>query len=102
MIMILIFSCFFVCYGDHRELNVLTLSFPTRRASDLCSSAASSSSAAARLTCGGEGRSASCAPVGGGDNRMAGDSPIGCVGVFGGCFFMAEEDRKSTRLNSSH
>src|SRR3546814_1411007 len=26
---------FFVCYGDHRELHVLTHSFPTRRSSDL-------------------------------------------------------------------
>src|SRR3546814_13333445 len=27
--------CFFKCYGDHRDLHVLTHSFPTRRASDL-------------------------------------------------------------------
>src|SRR3546814_19734857 len=27
--------CFFVCYGDHRDLHVLTHSFPTRRSSDL-------------------------------------------------------------------
>src|SRR3546814_19650096 len=26
---------FFSCYGDHRDLHVLTTSFPTRRASDL-------------------------------------------------------------------
>src|SRR3546814_255119 len=26
---------FFVCYGDHRDLHVLTHSFPTRRSSDL-------------------------------------------------------------------
>src|SRR3546814_12790520 len=34
-----ILSCccfFFECYGDHRELHVLTHSFPTRRSSDLC------------------------------------------------------------------
>src|SRR3546814_15822855 len=29
-------SCFFFeCYGDHRDLHVLTHSFPTRRSSDL-------------------------------------------------------------------
>src|SRR3546814_8991688 len=27
--------CFFLCYGDHLELHVLTHSFPTRRSSDL-------------------------------------------------------------------
>src|SRR3546814_5627378 len=27
---------FFYCYGDHRDLHVLTHSFPTRRSSDLC------------------------------------------------------------------
>src|SRR3546814_19346185 len=30
-----ILSVFFLCYGDHRELHVLTHSFPTRRSSDL-------------------------------------------------------------------
>src|SRR3546814_13233510 len=29
------FVCFFLCYGDHRDLHVLTHSFPTRRSSDL-------------------------------------------------------------------
>src|SRR3546814_21163685 len=29
------FVFFFECYGDHRELHVLTHSFPTRRSSDL-------------------------------------------------------------------
>src|SRR3546814_12539437 len=29
------FSFCFKCYGDHRELHVLTHSFPTRRSSDL-------------------------------------------------------------------
>src|SRR3546814_14453737 len=28
-------SVFFYCYGDHRDLHVLTHSFPTRRSSDL-------------------------------------------------------------------
>src|SRR3546814_8405539 len=27
--------CFLYCYGDHRDLHVLTHSFPTRRSSDL-------------------------------------------------------------------
>src|SRR3546814_17579479 len=27
---------FFECYGSHRDLHVLTRSFPTRRSSDLC------------------------------------------------------------------
>src|SRR3546814_7786600 len=27
--------CLFECYGDHRDLHVLTHSFPTRRSSDL-------------------------------------------------------------------
>src|SRR3546814_18884449 len=31
----LLFSLFFLCYGDHRDLHVLTHSFPTRRSSDL-------------------------------------------------------------------
>src|SRR3546814_12530126 len=30
---------FFECYGDHRDLHVLTHSFPTRRSSDLPGSA---------------------------------------------------------------
>src|SRR3546814_16577525 len=29
--------CFFYCYCDHRDLHVLTHSFPTRRSSDLTS-----------------------------------------------------------------
>src|SRR3546814_14199398 len=28
-------SCFLYCYGDHRDLHVLTHSFPTRRSTDL-------------------------------------------------------------------
>src|SRR3546814_7388964 len=28
-------NCFFVCYADHRDLHVLTLSVPTPRSSDL-------------------------------------------------------------------
>src|SRR3546814_1072788 len=36
---VFIFVFFFYCYGDHRELHVLTHSFPTRRSSDLLSSA---------------------------------------------------------------
>src|SRR3546814_12878950 len=30
-----LYACFFYCYGDHRDLHVLTHSFPTRRSSDL-------------------------------------------------------------------
>src|SRR3546814_12986763 len=29
------YLCFFYCYGVHRDLHVLTHSFPTRRSSDL-------------------------------------------------------------------
>src|SRR3546814_19386966 len=32
---LLFFSFVFLCYGDHRDLLVLTHSFPTRRSSDL-------------------------------------------------------------------
>src|SRR3546814_7544058 len=35
--MLVVYVCFFLCYGDHRGLLVLTHSVPTRRASDLCS-----------------------------------------------------------------
>src|SRR3546814_18702457 len=31
----LLYSLFFSCYGDLRDLHVLTLSFPSRRSSDL-------------------------------------------------------------------
>src|SRR3546814_673233 len=33
--MLLLFLCFFQGFGDHRDLHVLTHSFPTRRSSDL-------------------------------------------------------------------
>src|SRR3546814_13304771 len=37
--MLIVHFCFFTfifsCYGDHRDLHVLTHSFPTRRSSDL-------------------------------------------------------------------
>src|SRR3546814_11360153 len=32
---VLFVEFFFECYGDHRDLHVLTRSFPTRRSSDL-------------------------------------------------------------------
>src|SRR3546814_14954727 len=35
VVFILIRYVFFLCYGDHRELHVLTHSFPTRRSADL-------------------------------------------------------------------
>src|SRR3546814_8615229 len=44
--MLVVFVFFFYCYGDHRDLNVLTHSFPTRRSSDLKFASASGKSPA--------------------------------------------------------
>src|SRR3546814_14932632 len=35
MLVLYCYRLFFECYGDHRDLHVLTHSFPTRRSSDL-------------------------------------------------------------------
>src|SRR3546814_9934164 len=44
---------FFEGYGDHRDLHVLTHSFPTRRSSDLCSPlTVAGAAAASRTLCG--------------------------------------------------
>src|SRR3546814_18513155 len=101
---------FFLCYGDHHGLHVLTPSFPTRRSSDLrrhrLVSAASRWRGAARLPdparddrawvlaflCDrAQHRLAAAA------DRIAAQGGEGVMGALKGIL-----DRKSTRLNSSH
>src|SRR3546814_14222946 len=75
---------FFYCCGDHRDLHVLTHSFPTRRSSDLPD----------HLGRAGQQQRVAAREV---DEKKPGariDRQI-AEGV-------EERDRKSTRLNSSH
>src|SRR5438874_8275009 len=79
--MCLVIFFFFYCYGDHRDLH----SFPTRRSSDLIAPT-------------GEAR------VDAHRGRPAGHAgPAHSQGAFGGTdTWLGNQDRKSTRLNSSH
>src|SRR3546814_17553875 len=92
---------FFYCYGDHRDLHVLTHSFPTLRSSDLRSEVEVARS----------GR-----PVGklfAAPSHGDHDERPGHVAIHGNCpcclptadqggYEVDPLDRKSTRLNSSH
>src|SRR3546814_13554488 len=72
---------FFLCYGDHRDLHVLTHSFPTRRSSDL-STSSTPIIAPASIRC--------HFPAASGPRQPALSKQSD------------RRDRKSTRLNSSH
>src|SRR3546814_14717357 len=98
--MLFLFSCFFLlceCDGDHRELHVLTHSFPTRRSSNLAGGMRMPDwvdtawrDYARRLPsdCLLELKEVKPEP------RTLGKTPAQMM--------QAEADRKSTRLNSSH
>src|SRR3546814_18214616 len=81
---------FFSCYGDHRNLHVLTPSFPNRRSSDLAR--------------GHEACSALSRAVRGllPDSAARGDAKRGAGLRWSAATGAARGDRKSTRLNSSH
>src|SRR3546814_14016542 len=100
--------CFFSLSGDPRYLHVLTLSFPTRRSSDLRAISASPDTSIPRYH--HQGRQ----PM---DDRNQDDSGLaGKVAIVAGggaaddgigngraaAMLLARSDRKSTRLNSSH
>src|SRR3546814_15733893 len=96
------FIVFCYRYGDHRDLHVLTHAFPTRRSSDLADIIDSEVSeyeivrARAQFeqfVAGGIAR----LPVGG---ARAGE--MRAHGIAGGIDAAHHQDRKSTRLNSSH
>src|SRR3546814_15939866 len=81
---------FFECYGDHRDLHVLTHSFPTRRSSDL--SPHRNAPTAMPPVSADECRAiARPATQRGADNCTATENSD-----------TSSIDRKSTRLNSSH
>src|SRR3546814_8258007 len=48
--LLFVLYCFFYGYGDHRDLHVLTHSFPTRRSSDLNAARAAPMSALAAIS----------------------------------------------------
>src|SRR3546814_18711235 len=79
-------SCFFLLFGDHLDLHVLTHSFPTPRSSDL----GKLSPHHRRFTHGGQ--RGQCA-----DGKPALRRILDAAQIA-----QAFEDRKSTRLNSSH
>src|SRR5690349_22752645 len=78
------FGYFFLCFGYHPALH----SFPTRRSSDLVGHVFAREQAAAVDPRSEIGRD--------GDVGRGGDDARGQLGL------LAREDRKSTRLNSSH
>src|SRR3546814_17925501 len=97
---------FVSCIGDHRELHVLTHSFPTRRSSDLAgvSRASAASSAASLVSSPGGKPPHPCSAGAAIDNRTAHSAVerifiLDCWGLISG---PGRPDRKSTRLNSSH
>src|SRR3546814_12084913 len=89
---------FFVCYGDHRDLHVLTHSFPTRRSSDLCDQPKLMGSGMniTVLFIHGEWLSAAAWDNFSSRYRACGYTCIAPP------WPLSEGDRKSTRLNSSH
>src|SRR3546814_17966922 len=88
----------FECSGDHGDLHELTHSFPTRRSSDLLSISASLASAAASTM--NERASAAFSASSAGISPYSNTVPWDAVSQ--GTVFEYGEDRKSTRLNSSH
>src|SRR5690348_18007302 len=87
----LIVSCFFSCYGDHRDLH----SFPTRRSSDLHAAQALVAPGVPRTPIFPYGWSPPTAGKRSDDGRNR-------AGKASSDLFPAVGDRKSTRLNSSH
>src|SRR3546814_18405106 len=95
-------SCFFEGYGYHRDLHVLTHSFPTRRSSDLSQhrSPPQQRSASAAGICRFLRRNAPSilsSRKRGGICSVSFSPSHSCRSVKG-----SGTDRKSTRLNSSH
>src|SRR3546814_13727170 len=94
----LCFVFFFYCYGDTRDLHVLTHSFPTRRSSDLPAAVhvalpADAAVDPSLLVVPGEAVA---------DFDMAEAETLVQVSQARLPVADAEQDRKSTRLNSSH
>src|SRR3546814_19253169 len=94
------------CSGDHRELHVLTHSFPTRRSSDL---PVQDAIRAAQAIAAGTGRyrpALQAQRIASKAHAALGEAAyhilIGQIVVPGKLMFITDiEDRKSTRLNSS-
>src|SRR3546814_15748916 len=96
---------FFEGYGNHRDLHVLTHSFPTRRSSDLNSSTIQIDT----LTVGVDGATATAFEMlpgmGSGGGVGNGEGGSATLDIQGGSLTAGRidlVDRKSTRLNSSH
>src|SRR3546814_18452119 len=87
--LLLVISFFFELYVDHRDLHLLTHSFPTRRSSDLLLDQERDPLAAGHKRVGDIRRQRDIPKTGARDGHR----------VVGG---QRTEDRKSTRLNSSH
>src|SRR3546814_17899166 len=84
---------FFIWYGDHRYLHVLTHSSPTRRSSDLAPTTGRARGASTRLSwCRAATEAGHPGAARGDVGRL--DEPRDAAAMVG--------DRKSTRLNSSH
>src|SRR3546814_14620436 len=109
MIICVFILFFFYVYGDHRDLHVLTHSFPTRRSSDLVPVRAFTAAGQRGLTTlpSGSTRSSGARQpalfgASGASERMkysAADSTAAGAALTGP---RVCGDRKSTRLNSSH
>src|SRR3546814_18697577 len=100
-------SCFFLGYCDHRDLHVLTHSFPTRRSSDLyCAFYAILSVVAVswlRKSTRMGVKSILAAFELGAKGVVLVAIATAAAGMIVGVFELTTvEDRKSTRLNSSH
>src|SRR3546814_14912134 len=109
--------CFFNGYGDHRDLHVLTHSFPTRRSSDLLAIRSATKVTADVLAAATNLKVVGRAGIGVDNVDIPEASKKGVVVMntpFGNSITTAEHaiammfalarqiDRKSTRLNSSH
>src|SRR3546814_12782299 len=86
---------FFESYGDHRDLHVLTHSFPTRRSSDLHANFSDTEIGDVVLMCG------TWLGVGHGLKAL-GIGSVFAVPASEVTLRRLRKDRKSTRLNSSH